>query len=225
MPVVLVQPDRKLMGATVGGGIGLGVSPFSERGLDEALCLAVGFGRVGPGADVLDAQVPARLAEGEGFVAGAVIGHDADDGDAEAFIVSHSRLEEGNGTIGLLVGLDFGEGDTGMIVDADVDELPADAAAVALAGAIASDAVADSVETTELFDIDVDHLAGRGALIAAHRLGRLQVAYPVQPQSLQDAADGGRRDAGFRRDLLGGVSLTAQRLDDRAYGERCLARR
>src|SRR5436190_14580852 len=43
MPVVLVQPDRKFVGATVGCGIGLGVSPFPERGLDEALGLAVGF--------------------------------------------------------------------------------------------------------------------------------------------------------------------------------------
>ena len=85
-------------------------------------------------------------------------------------------MRKANGTIGLLVGQDLGEGDAGVIVDADVDELPADAAAVALAGAIAGDAVADLVETTELFDIDVDHLAGSGALIAAHRLGRLQVA-------------------------------------------------
>jgi hypothetical protein len=30
------------------------------------------------------------------------------------------------------------------------------------------------LETAELLDIDVDHLAGRGALIATHRPGRLQ---------------------------------------------------
>ena len=160
MPIVSVQPDRKLLGAAIGCWIGLSVGPFPERGLDEALGLAVGFGRVGLGADVLDAQVPASVAEGEGLVATAVVGHDAGDGDAEAFVVSHGRLEEGNGAIGLLVGLDLGEGDAGMIVDADVDELPADAAAVALAGPIAGDAVTDLVETTELFDIDVDDLAG-----------------------------------------------------------------
>src|SRR5438067_5941392 len=179
MPFVLVQPDRKFVGATVGCGIGLGVSPFPERGLDEALGLAVGFRRVGLGADVLEAEVAASVAEGEGLIAAAVVGHDADDGDAEAFVISHGRLEEGSGAVDLLVRLDLGEGDAGVIVNADVDELPADAAAVALAGAIAGDAVADPVETTELFDIDVDHLAGRGALIAARRLGRLQVADPV----------------------------------------------
>ena len=69
-----------------------------------------------------------------------------------------------------------------MIVDTDVDVLPADAATVALAGPITGNAVTDLVETTELFDIDVDHLARSGPLITAHRLGRLQVAYPVQSQ-------------------------------------------
>ncbi len=80
-----------------------------------------------------------------------------------------------------------------MIVNTDVDELPADAAAVALTGVIAGDAVADLVEAAELFDVDVDHLARRLALITAHRLGRLQVAHPVQSQAAQDAAYGGRR--------------------------------
>jgi hypothetical protein len=48
--------------------------------------------------------------------------------------------------------------------DANVDELLADTAAVALAGSIAGDAVADLVEATELFDIDMDHLTGMLAL-------------------------------------------------------------
>jgi hypothetical protein len=160
-------------------GVGLGISPFPEGGLDEALGLAIGFGCVGLGADVLDAELAAGVAEGEGFVTTAVVGHDAGDGNPQAGVVGHSRLEERNGAIRLLVGLDLGEGDAGMIVDADVDELPADTAAVALAGSIAGDAVADLVEATELFDIDMDNLAGDGALITAHRLGRLQVAYPV----------------------------------------------
>jgi hypothetical protein len=39
----------------------------------------------------------------------------------------------------------------------------------ALAGPIAGDAVANLFETAESFEIDLDHLAGRGALITAHR--------------------------------------------------------
>ena len=65
-------------------GIGLGVGPFAQRGLDEALGLAVGLGRVGPGADVLEAEIAAGLAEGLGAIAGAVVGHHARHLDAEA---------------------------------------------------------------------------------------------------------------------------------------------
>src|SRR3981189_2203272 len=218
MPIVSVQPNRKFLGTAIGCWIGLSVGPLPERGLDEALGLAVGFWRIGLGADVLDAQVPASITKGEGFVTTAVVGHDAGDGDAEAFVVSHGRLEEGSGTIGFLVGLDLGERDAGVIVDADVDELPADAATVALAGPITGDAVTDLVETTELFDIDVDHIARSGPLIAAHRLARLQVADPVQSQPPQDAADGGRGNTNFSRDLLAGVALAAQCLDYGACG-------
>ncbi len=57
-----------------------------------------------------------------------------------------------------------------------MDELPADAAAVALAGAVAGDAVADLIELAELFDVDVDQLAGLLALISAGRLGGFQGA-------------------------------------------------
>src|SRR5262249_9333765 len=223
MPVVLVQPDREFFGAIVGGGIGLGVGPFPERRLDEALGLAVGFGRVGPGADVLEAEVPASVTEGEGFIATAVVGHNAGHSDAETFVISHGGPEEGNGAVGCLVRLDLGEGDAGMVVDADMDELPADAAAVALAGSIAGGAMADTLETAEFFDVDVDHLAGRGSFVAAHRLDRLQVTHPVQSQSPQDAADGRRRYTDLDGDLLAGVAPPAQRLDHRACGRHRLA--
>lgn len=39
-------------------------------------------------------------------------------------------------------------------------------------GSIAGDAAADLFEASELFDIDVDHLAGSGTVITAHRFGR-----------------------------------------------------
>lgn len=64
MPIVAVQPDRQLGGAAPRVGIGLGVGPFPERGLDEAFRLAVGFGRIGPGPDMLEAEFAAGPAEG-----------------------------------------------------------------------------------------------------------------------------------------------------------------
>lgn len=52
------------------------------------------------------------------------------------------------------------EGNARIIVDANMDVLPADAAAVALTGPIPCDAMADLVEVAELLDIEVDHVAG-----------------------------------------------------------------
>src|SRR5580700_8969708 len=52
--------------------------------------------------------------------------------------------------------------------------LPADPAAVALAGTVAGDAVTSALEAAELLDVDVDDLAGVFAFIATDRLGRLQ---------------------------------------------------
>ena len=37
MPVVAMQPDRQVLGAAVRCRIGLGVGPFAQRRLDEAL--------------------------------------------------------------------------------------------------------------------------------------------------------------------------------------------
>jgi hypothetical protein len=91
-----------------------------------------------------------------------------------------------------------------------MDEFPADAAAVALAGAAAGDAMADPVEAAELFDIDVDQLAGVLALVADHRLGWFEGAPAVEPEALQNAADAGRRDAEFGGDLFAGPALLAK---------------
>ena len=51
------------------------------------------------------------------------------DGDAEALIVGDGGLEEGDRALLLLVGQDLGEGEARGVVDADVDEFPAGAAA------------------------------------------------------------------------------------------------
>ena len=61
MPVVAVQPEGQFGGAFVGGVVRAGVGPFAQAGLDEALGFAVGFRRVGPGAQMLDPEPAQRL--------------------------------------------------------------------------------------------------------------------------------------------------------------------
>jgi hypothetical protein len=64
MPFVAVQPDGQFGGAFFRGVVGSGVGPFAQAGLDEALRLAVGSGRVGLGAQMLDFEPAQRLGVG-----------------------------------------------------------------------------------------------------------------------------------------------------------------
>lgn len=162
---------------------------------------------------MLEAEIAAGLGEGLRSVAGAVVGHDAGYPDAEAGVVGHRRLEEGDGAFFFLVGQDLREGDAGGVVDADMDELPTAAARAGIAGALAGNAMTDALETTELLDVDMDHLAGMLALVASDRLGRFDISQSRQSSTLENAADGGGRDADLMGDVLAGPTLPPQRHD------------
>ena len=94
-----------------------------------------------------------------------------------------------------------------------MDVFPADAAAVALARAVAGDAMVDLFEAAELLDVGVNEFAGIFTLVAADWLGRLQGRQPVEAEALQNTADRCRRDTGLGGNLLAGPALTAQSLD------------
>src|SRR5215469_16627903 len=57
LPIVVVEPDGQGLGPLSRTGVGATVRPLAQQGLDEALRLAVGPGRVGARAQM--AQVPA----------------------------------------------------------------------------------------------------------------------------------------------------------------------
>src|SRR3954467_15497089 len=218
VPVVSVQPDRQRSGAVVRGWVGLSVGPFAQGGLDEALGFAVRFGRIGLGPDVLETEIAAGAAEGLGAIAGAIVGHHTGNRDAEVRGLGDRGLEEGDRALLLLVREDLREGHPGGVVDADVDELPSDAPALALTGSVACDAMADPVEAAELFDIDVDQFAGMFALVAAHRRGGFKRLDAVEAEAPEDAADRSRRDADRGCDVLARPALAAQSFDGRDRG-------
>ena len=89
-----------------------------------------------------------------------------------------------------------------------------------MAGA-AGDAMADCIEAAEFLDIDVDQFARPLPLVPPHRRGRFQIAQPTETQALQDAADGGRRDAELGGDRLAGPALPPQVPDPRHHRRRC----
>src|SRR3954463_6222909 len=218
MPVVSVQPERQRSGAVVRGWVGLSVGPFAQGGLDEALGLAVCLGRIRLGPDVLETEIAAGAAEGLGAIAGAIVGHHTGNRDAKARVVGDRGLEEGDRALLLLVREDLRKGHAGGIVDADVDELPSDAPALALTGSVAGDAMADPVEAAELFDIDVDQFAGLFALVAANRRGGFERLDAGEAEAPEDTADRGRRDTDCNGDLLARPALAAQGFDGRDRG-------
>ena len=63
MPVVAMQPVGKLGRSLSGVLVGLRVSPFAKRGLDEALGFAVGLGSIWLGEDLAKAEAFASCSE------------------------------------------------------------------------------------------------------------------------------------------------------------------
>ena len=72
-----------------------------------------------------------------------------------------------------------------MVVDRQMQILPADPSRIALARAVAGDPVTDPVEFAELLDVDMDDLARGGPLVAADRLGRLSANSRLRPRRLR----------------------------------------
>jgi hypothetical protein len=102
-------------------------------------------------------------------------------------------FQEPDGALLLLVGHQRGVGQPRGIIDGDVEILPAQplaaAAPAALAGAVASDAVADAIDTAELLDVDMNQLAGPLALIADDLAGRLEGGEPAEAEAAECDAD------------------------------------
>ena len=160
-----------------------------------------------------DAQCAAGEGVDGGAVAGAVVGHHGLDVDAVADVEGDRPLQETDGGGGLLVVEDFDVGQAGGVVDADVHVLPADelsvaagrvtSARAALQRSIAVDAVSGAAfgDPSELFDIDVQQLAGVAALVAVRWLGRLQPAALAKPHAQQQRRDRRGRHPETERDL------------------------
>ena len=175
----------------------------------EALGLAVCLRRIGPGADMADAEHPQRLAEVPGDVTGAVVGHHPLDPDAARPEPAQRADQEAGGGAAPLVGQHFDVGKPRGIVDGHVEEVVAHA--LARSEAVAGDAVADALEAGELLDIEVYELARPLALTAANRHRRLQALEPPDPTPLQPGRHGGASDIDLPGDLSAAAVLTGGR--------------
>ena len=117
-------------------------------------------------------------------------------------------MEEGERAGGGFVREELCEGEAGMIVDGDVEILPARAADMIML-AIPGDAVAGALDAGELFDVEVDEFARVGAFVALdrRRWGELREAVAVP---VEEAGDGGLGELGSAGDLEAGPLAAAQ---------------
>lgn len=158
-----------------------------------------------------DSQLAAGSLEGLGDVAAAVVGHDAVDLHAQAGVVADRFTQELGAARALLVIQDASEGHAGVVVNGQVHGVPADASVAMLA--LPGDAVAHTLDAAKALGVDVQQFAGIGALVAAHRLGRLQARQPTQAQTGHVASHGGQTAPGLPGDSPEGQPLAAQLLE------------
>ena len=95
-----------------------------------------------------------------------------------------------------------------MVIDGDVEELPARARGV-IALAVAGDAMAGAHDASELLDVEMDEITRMLALVAAHGRGRLQGG-KASAMAAQEAGDGGFGEPGGASDLEAWEPAAAQ---------------
>lgn len=116
-------------------------------------------------------------------------------------------LEGIEDAVDLFVWEEAGEGETGMIIDGDVETF--DAGARVADGAIAGGTDAWATEAAQFLDIEVEELAWVSALVTDHRRRRLKSGEAVEAVAAQDPRDGGLGDADHGEDLGVGAALAA----------------
>src|SRR6202167_3775257 len=205
--VVMLEPGGELLIAFFRVEVMANVGPLAQGGLDEAFGLAVGARGVRPGEAVLDAELEAGGAELPGAIAGAVVGEQAADGDAVLGVEGDGGAQEDDGGFALLVGQHAGEGEAGVIVDGDVESLPAGELRAAAAAAVATNG--DLLITGHAFDVEMEHVTGCGMFIAHDRGSGMQMSPAIEMSALQNAADGSGAEAGGLCDLVSGTQLAA----------------
>src|SRR5208282_1177757 len=186
------------------------VSPFPDGGLDEPLCFAVGPWRVGPSALGSEVEIATGLKKFAPIEARTVVGKHAAGADAKALEVSDGLSQEVCRRGGFFVPVHGGKSQPRVIVDGNVEKLPAGAASFVFG--IAGDAVARLDDAGELLDVEMQQIARRGVLVADDGDFRFQHVPPVELQTGQDAAHGGLAQAQLLSDADPGPAFPPQPL-------------
>jgi len=140
---------------------------------------------------VADAEEPAVQGVHGRAVGGAVVGEDAFDVDAVAGEEGDCAAQETGSGFGAFIGEHFDVGEPAVVVDRDVDEVPAGVAGpaavdrdLALALSAAADAVAGTRNAAQILDVDVHELA-RPLTLVADGLLEPDPSEPAHPKPTQ----------------------------------------
>jgi hypothetical protein len=125
-PVVPAQIAAERSGPSRARVVAAGVGPLAEQRLDEALGLAIRTWPVEAGVAPLDPKPRGRLQPGARVIGLGVVGQQALDQDALLPIPGEGALEEADAGLGILARQQLGIGQPRVVVDRDVQVLPAD---------------------------------------------------------------------------------------------------
>jgi len=206
--VIVLDPRGEMLIALLGVSVVACVSPFAQRSLNETFGFAVGAWSVRASEVVTDAELNTSGAEVAAAIAGTVVGEQAADANAVLGIEGDGGAQESNGGDCGLVGEHAGEGEAGVVVDGDVESLPAGKLRATATTAVAANG--NALITGHAFDVEMKQIAGSGMFIADHWRGRMQIAPAAEMGALQDAADSSGTEPGSLGDLISGAMLATQ---------------
>src|ERR1700675_5118941 len=106
------------------------------------------------------------------------------------------------------MGQDLSEGQAGVVVDGDMQGLPAGMFVLAATAAVG--APRDLLEAGHALDIEMEQIAGSGMFVAHDGRGGMQIAPATEPSAAQNAADGSRTDGGAAPDLMARERVPSQ---------------
>src|SRR6266849_5095040 len=150
MEVIVMKVVGKEGSAVVAGVIRTGVGPLVGDGLDEAFGLAVGLRAIGFGEEMFEAEFEAGGGKEFGAIGRAAIGEELLDGDAVSGVEAEGLVQSVEDAGGAFVREETSEGETGVVIDGDVETF--DAGAWVAEGAITGGADAWAMEAPELLE-------------------------------------------------------------------------
>ena len=166
------------------------------------------------------AQSLTEPGEAPGFVAGAVIGQDTPEGDAERAVVAQGRQQGTTSATAAFVRLDVGKGDSRMVVEGHMDEFPTCPGRVLCA--IPGHPMSRALKAPELLDIEMEQVAWLGMFVTHDGGGRFEAGQAVEAGLPEPAGDGALANAALLADLAIRLAtaplLNDLRLDRRRQG-------